>query len=88
MVVHASGSFPESHVNGRETFLAAVNWVDDWPVAVEEQVAGGFTGRVIGVETLGADAPLTRFEHQPQPVPDTGPRFGLTAIPPPERKVT
>ncbi|MFK0021189.1 hypothetical protein [Streptomyces sp. NPDC090798] len=31
------GSFPESHVNGRETFLTGVDWVDDWPVIVEDR---------------------------------------------------
>jgi hypothetical protein len=35
--VRPRGSFPESHVNGRETFLAGVDWVDDWPVIVEDR---------------------------------------------------
>lgn len=29
------GSFPRWHTNGRETFLAEVSWVDDWPVIDE-----------------------------------------------------
>ncbi|NQX34509.1 glycoside hydrolase family 43 protein [Herbiconiux sp. VKM Ac-2851] len=29
------GSFPRWHTNGRETFLAGIDWVDDWPVVVE-----------------------------------------------------
>ncbi|MGW3566085.1 family 43 glycosylhydrolase [Streptomyces sp. NPDC000941] len=35
--VRPRGSFPESHVNGRETFLVGVDWVDDWPVIVEDR---------------------------------------------------
>lgn len=31
------GSFPKWHTNGRETFLTGVDWVDDWPVIVEER---------------------------------------------------
>ena len=33
------GSFPRWHTNGRETFLAGLEWVDDWPVVRE----GAFT---------------------------------------------
>ena len=33
------GSFPKWHTNGRETFLAGVDWVDDWPVVVEDRFA-------------------------------------------------
>jgi len=29
------GTFPRWHTNGRETFLAGVDWVDDWPVVDE-----------------------------------------------------
>jgi xylan 1,4-beta-xylosidase len=35
--VRLRGSFPRFHVNGRETFLAGVDWVDDWPVVVEDR---------------------------------------------------
>jgi hypothetical protein len=31
------GTFPRWHTNGRETFLAGVEWVDDWPVIDEER---------------------------------------------------
>jgi len=31
------GSFPRWHVNGRETFLAGVDWVDGWPVVNEDR---------------------------------------------------
>lgn len=34
--VRPRGMGPRFHVNGRETFLAAVEWVDDWPVVKEE----------------------------------------------------
>ncbi|QHC58795.1 glycoside hydrolase family 43 protein [Rathayibacter sp. VKM Ac-2760] len=31
------GSFPKWHTNGRETFLSGIDWVDDWPVVVEDR---------------------------------------------------
>ncbi|HSA53929.1 MAG TPA: glycoside hydrolase family 43 protein, partial [Yinghuangia sp.] len=34
--VRPRGSSPRFHVNGRETFLAGVEWADDWPVLVED----------------------------------------------------
>jgi hypothetical protein len=34
--VRPSGSFPKYHVNGRETFLAGVDWVEDWPVVMPD----------------------------------------------------
>ncbi|MGY1773146.1 family 43 glycosylhydrolase [Blastococcus sp. SYSU D00813] len=37
--VRPRGSFPKYHVNGRETFLVGVDWVDDWPVVVEDRFA-------------------------------------------------
>jgi len=33
--IRPQGSFPRYHVLGRETFLAGVDWIDDWPVVVE-----------------------------------------------------
>lgn len=33
--VRPRGVTPGFHVNGRETFLAGIDWVDDWPVFVE-----------------------------------------------------
>ncbi len=33
------GKFPRYHVNGRETFLAQVHWVNDWPVLDEDAVS-------------------------------------------------
>ncbi|SEP68300.1 Beta-xylosidase [Streptomyces sp. yr375] len=35
--VRPRGSFPEAHVNGRETFLTGVDWADGWPVIVEDR---------------------------------------------------
>ncbi|WP_105567824.1 glycoside hydrolase family 43 protein [Microbacterium halophytorum] len=35
--IRQQGSFPRSHVLGRETFLAGLDWEDDWPVVVEER---------------------------------------------------
>ena len=34
--VRPRGTSPRFHVNGRETFLAAIRWEDDWPVFDEE----------------------------------------------------
>jgi len=34
--VRTVGWVPRQHVNGRETFLAGIDWVDDWPVFVED----------------------------------------------------
>lgn len=31
------GSFPRWHTNGRETFIAGIDWVDDWPVVDESR---------------------------------------------------
>lgn len=31
------GTFPRWHTNGRETFLAGVDWVDGWPVVDEQR---------------------------------------------------
>jgi len=35
------GSFPRWHTNGRETFLAGISWIDDWPVVNEDQFEAG-----------------------------------------------
>lgn len=47
------GSFPKWHTNGRETFLTGVDWVDDWPVIVEDRFSsalnpGDFVDEFIG----------------------------------------
>ena len=34
--VRTRGEFPRFHVNGRETFLAAVDWDGDWPVVLPD----------------------------------------------------
>ncbi|WP_345763484.1 glycoside hydrolase family 43 protein [Diaminobutyricibacter sp. McL0608] len=43
--IRQRGSFPRWHVNGRETFLVGIDWIDDWPVVREDrfEVAGGET---------------------------------------------
>lgn len=35
--VRPRGATPGFHVNGRETFLVGVDWVDGWPVVVEDR---------------------------------------------------
>ncbi|MBL7498235.1 family 43 glycosylhydrolase [Frankia sp. CNm7] len=37
--VRPRGTTPQFHVNGRETFLAGVDWVDGWPTVVEDRFA-------------------------------------------------
>lgn len=57
--VRPRGFTPKFHVNGRETFLAAVSWVDDWPI--------------IG-DPLPADTPDTGFVDE-FTGPDLHPRW-------------
>ncbi|WP_119696739.1 glycoside hydrolase family 43 protein [Microbacterium halotolerans] len=54
--IRQNGSFPPSHVNGRETFLAGVDWVEDWPVVDEDVLAGAAdpAGFIERFEALGA----------------------------------
>lgn len=35
--VRPRGTTPKFHVNGRETFLTGVEWIDGWPVVVEDR---------------------------------------------------
>lgn len=44
--IRQRGTFPRFHVLGRETFLVGVEWVDDWPVFIEDrfEIAAGSTG--------------------------------------------
>ncbi|WP_062467142.1 glycoside hydrolase family 43 protein [Demequina maris] len=35
--IRQAGSHPRFHVLGRETFVAGVDWVDDWPAVVEDR---------------------------------------------------
>ncbi|WP_033261199.1 glycoside hydrolase family 43 protein [Amycolatopsis vancoresmycina] len=37
--VRPRGKTPQFHVNGRETFLAGVDWVNGWPVVAEDRFA-------------------------------------------------
>lgn len=37
LAVQVAGAFPRFHVNGRETFLAGVDWADGWPIVVEDR---------------------------------------------------
>lgn len=37
LAVRPRGYTPMFHVNGRETFLAGIDWVDDWPVVDEDR---------------------------------------------------
>jgi beta-xylosidase len=54
LAVRPRGSSPRFHVNGRETFLAGVEWVDDWPVFVEYFGGRGrIMGTLVGVLIVG-----------------------------------
>ncbi|WP_084127528.1 glycoside hydrolase family 43 protein [Demequina sp. NBRC 110054] len=35
--IRQAGSHPGFHVLGRETYLAGIDWIDDWPVVVEDR---------------------------------------------------
>jgi hypothetical protein len=37
--VRTVGWVPRQHVNGRETFIAGIEWQDDWPVFVEDALS-------------------------------------------------
>lgn len=37
--VRPRGTFPKWHVNGRETFLAGIEWADGWPIVQEDAFA-------------------------------------------------
>jgi hypothetical protein len=37
LAIRPTGVFPRFHLNGRETFLAGIEWEDDWPVVVEDR---------------------------------------------------
>ena len=52
--VRPRGATPLFHVNGRETFLAGVDWVDDWPVVVTDryEIPAAPTAFVDRFETL------------------------------------
>ena len=37
--IRLRGTFPRFQVLGRETFLAGIEWIDDWPIFVEDRFA-------------------------------------------------
>lgn len=64
------GSFPKWHTNGRETFLSGIDWVDDWPVVVEDRFAPAtrgtdlderFTGETLGPQWIAPGAVPSSF---------------------------
>ncbi|UGQ13972.1 glycoside hydrolase family 43 protein [Yinghuangia sp. ASG 101] len=93
--VRPRGSSPRFHVNGRETFLAGVEWADDWPVVVEDafdvppqptSFTDDFTGPRLHPRWVspGTD-PHTFVRH---PNPDEHPGITLAAGRPPEARET
>ncbi|MFI7403837.1 glycoside hydrolase family 43 protein [Streptomyces sp. NPDC049541] len=64
--VRPGGGTPGWHVLGRETFLAPVTWVDDWPVVGE----------------LSLQAPAPPWPLQPGPVPPVRDDFDLNELAP------
>jgi beta-xylosidase len=69
------GSFPEAHVNGRETFLVGVDWVDDWPVVVEDRYTVPETSTAF-TEDFSAEGLHPRWI-----APGTDPRTFATPLP-------
>ena len=84
VAVRPRGFTPNYHVNGREVFVAGIDWVDDWPVVIEDrfvgpdgpvtvdrfdgrylstEVAGGFTGRVVGIRSIAGAVRLREFRY-------------------------
>ena len=87
--VRARGFSPLFHTNGRETFLAGVDWVDGWPVVDEDryQVPAAETGFV---DRFAEDAldlrwiapgrhPSSFTERTPNGLRLTAPSAGLTS---------
>ncbi|NUR04399.1 MAG: glycoside hydrolase family 43 protein [Streptomyces sp.] len=64
--VRPGGGTPGWHVLGRETFLAPVTWVDDWPVVGE----------------LSLEAPVPPWPLQPGPVMPVRDDFDLNGLAP------
>ena len=63
--VRARGRTPHFHVNGRETFLAGVDWVDGWPVVDEDRFADRLAGRAVDDSSLQDHSFSDRFEGAP-----------------------
>jgi beta-xylosidase len=77
--VRPRGNTPGFHVNGRETFLTGITWVDDWPVVDEDRFEVGerdrsfaddFSASVLHPRWISPGGPLDAHVR-------TGPR-GLT----------
>jgi len=70
--VRPRGISPLFHVNGRETFLAGVDWVDDWPVVDETRFdvpiastdfSDRFDAPALGPRWISAEGPATFVER-------------------------
>jgi xylan 1,4-beta-xylosidase len=92
--VRPRGFTPMFHVNGRETFLAGIDWVDDWPVVDEGRHSGPvrdtsytdtFDGSRLHPRWVSPGAGLSEVAA-PQPGggiqlrPGTGPRAAVGAL--------
>jgi xylan 1,4-beta-xylosidase len=87
--VRPGGTTPWFHVNGRETFLAGVDWVDGWPVVDEERYAlpvpdrswtDAFPGPGLDPRWVSPGDGLARVAH------DGGPGVVLTATTPADER--
>lgn len=67
------GITPGFHVNGRETFLAGIDWVDDWPVIdehryvvppAETDFSDGFTALDMAAEWITPGDPIDHWSHR------------------------
>ncbi|WP_062524881.1 glycoside hydrolase family 43 protein [Demequina rhizosphaerae] len=68
--IRQAGSHPRFHVLGRETFVAGVEWVDEWPVVVEDRLdvpardrswADPFAGPALDPRWVAPSAALASF---------------------------
>lgn len=67
-----AGTFPGFHVNGRETFLVGIDWVDGWPVVDEDRYSPDATGRPLPDHSFSDD-----LRGAPGPVVDDGGAWDL-----------
>lgn len=92
--VRLSGVMPGFHVNGRETFLAGIDWVEGWPVVVPNRFEipaadhgymEDFTARdAVGVGSPAGDAAGDNAPDLPLEDPALHPRWVSPGRPPSE----
>lgn len=81
--VRVAGATPLFHVNGRETFLADVAWVDDWPVVDPdaETLDAVDTSFVDSFDGVGLDPRWISPARAPRELATPHPAGGVTVAP-------